>query len=418
MEKWMRNGYCVLFALLPWSFEYSFGSWKMSLPEEPLIAALGLGLGWIALKDPKRLGPAIGGSPFLLAGLAWIIWLAVSASLSSMPVVSWKYWVVEAAHWWVFAAGFSLFPAFWRQAFSFFSVSMAGLVVYALVHHSFYHFRADQSLLAPMPFFPDHTMYGAVVAMVVFQPVRFDKWPGPVFLFLMLTGLFFSFSQGAWLSVLVAAAAGLAIRFRAQWRILLPAACALALAGIFFRETICEKTRDFLSRDVSFRERLNRYACAFRMARDRPWTGFGPGTYQFQYLPYQRPDEMTRISMTVPLAARSPDTYGRGGGAHSEYLQALSEAGWPGLILFVLMGAVVFRTLARNYFRAKNNDYQLFILLLMLSLLTFYTHGLLNNILHDGRVAALVWGMAAAGGRQLALPTAYFKFPFSLLPEG
>ena len=54
----------------------------------------------------------------------------------------------------------------------------------------------------------------------------------------------------------------------------------------------------------------------------------------------------------------------------------------------------------------------------MLSLLTFYTHGLLNNILHDGRVAALVWGMAAAGGRQLALPTAYFKFPFSLLPEG
>jgi len=400
MEKWIRNGYCALFALLPWSLEYSFGSWKVSLPEEPLIAALGVCLGWIALKDPKRLGQEVGGSPFLLAGLAWIVWLAVSASLSSMRVVSWKYWVVETAHWWVFAAGFSLFPAFWRKAFFFFAVSMAGEVVYTLVHHSFYHFRADQSLLAPMPFFPDHTMYGAVVAMVVFQPVRFGRWPAPVFLLLMLTGLFFSFSQGAWLSVLVAAAGGFAIRFRAQWRAFLPAACVLALAGIFLRETICEKTRDFLSHDVSFRERLNRYACAFRMARDRPWTGFGPGTYQFQYLPYQHPEEMTRISIKAPLTGRSPDTYGRGGGAHSEYLQALSEAGWPGLILFVLVGAVVFRTLARNYFRAKNSDYQLFILLLMLSLLTFYTHGLLNNILHDGRIAALVWGMMAVGSRQ------------------
>ncbi len=38
----------------------------------------------------------------------------------------------------------------------------------------------------------------------------------------MLTGLFFSFSQGAWISVLIAAATGLAIHFRAQWRVLLP----------------------------------------------------------------------------------------------------------------------------------------------------------------------------------------------------
>ncbi len=105
---------------------------------------------------------------------------------------------------------------------------------------------------------------------------------------------------------------------------------------------------------------------------------------------------MTRNSLTEPAAGRSPDTYGRGGGAHSEYLR-LSEAGWPGLVLFLTLGAIVFRNLSRNYFRAKEPDYQLFILLLMLSLLTFFLHGLLNNILHDGRIAALVWGMMAAG---------------------
>lgn len=397
--KWLHRGYCALFALLPWSFEYSFGSWKMNLPEEPLTVILGLGLGWIALKNPERIRSAISGNLFLPMSLIWIAWLAVSAIRSSIPVVSWKYWVVEAGHWWVFALGLSVFPFFWRKTFLFFAVSMAGVVVYALAHHATYHFRADQSLLAPMPFFPDHTMYGAVIAMVVFLPARLERrskyWK--IYVFLLLIGLFFSFSQGAWMSVLLAGISGLVFFFRARWPLFVPLAFIAVLAGIFFREAAREKAQDFLSHDVSFRERLNRYACAFRMARDRPWTGFGPGTYQFQYMPYQHAEEMTRISITAQIAGRSPGTYGRGGGAHSEYLQALSESGWPGLVLFIALGVVAFRGLLHNYFQEKNNDYQLVILFFMLSLMTFFLHGLLNNILHDGRVAALVWGMMAVG---------------------
>ena len=401
MNKWIHKGYYALFALLPWSLECTFGSWKMHLPSEPLIALLGLGLVWTVLKEPERLRSALAGNQFLWASAAWIVWMAVCAGCSSMPVVSWKYWIVETGHWWVFAVGLSLFPAFWQRAFLLFVVSMAGVVVYTLVHHSLYHFRPDQSMLAPMPFFPDHTMYGAMIAMVIFKPAKlFRQYRcSPAFDLLLLTGLLFSFSEGAWGSLIGAGVVGLLFYFRKKWRLFLWVVLLFCLTAIFFRTTIIEKTTDIVSENVSLRERLNRYACAFRMAHDRPWTGFGPVTYQYQYLPYQRPEEMTRISVKEPVRERSPHTYGRGGGAHSEYMQALSEAGWPGLILFVVMAAAAFRGGTGQYFRSKNREYQIMVLLLMLALLTFFLHGLLNNLLHDGRIAALVWGMMAVGGR-------------------
>lgn len=392
MNKWIQGGYCALFALLPWSLECSLGSWRINLPSEPLIGLLGLGLGWVVLTNPERLRQAFSGNRFLLASAAWIGWMAVCATCSSMPLVSWKYWVVETGHWWVFAAGVALFPAVWQKAFPFFAVSTAGVVVYSLAHHAMYHFRADQAILAPMPFFPEHTMYGAVIAMVIFKPGRLFKPYRPWLLFdlLLLSGLFFSFSRGAWGSVIVAVAVGLFLHFREKRRLILAFGLLFCLTAVFFRAAIA----DFASKDVSLQERGNRYSCAFRMAQDRPWLGFGPGTYQFQYLPYQQPEEMTRISVTGAMTTRIP---GRGGGAHSEYLQALSETGLPGLLLFLIMVATAFRGVASRYARSNSPEDQIIMLLLILALLAYFLHGLINNLLHDGRVAALVWGMMAVG---------------------
>jgi hypothetical protein len=42
--------------------------------------------------------------------------------------------------------------------------------------------------------------------------------------------------------------------------------------------------------------------------------------------------------------------------------------------------------------------------LLALGLLTFFAHGAVNNFLHDGRMAALVWGSVAVLGARMAQP--------------
>ena len=390
----MRRGYLALFAVLPWSLECSFGTWKMNLPSEPLIAVLGIGLGWHVLKNPGVIRAIFSNNFLLKISAAWIGWLAISTCFSTMPLVSWKYWVVEAGHWWVFCVGISLFPKWWPQVFRGFIFSLAGVVIYTLIHHSFYHFRADQALLAPMPFFPENTLYAAVVAMVVTaaqfstKSVQFPNFKTAQVL-LLWVGLLFSFCRAAWFSGLLAGGLFLLICFRKKWRLFALAGVLLFIAGFLLRGQILDRMTKEIEKDVSTLERLNRYACAFRMAHDRPWMGFGPGTFQFQYLPYQRPEEMTRISMTEP----NPATYGRGGGAHSEYFQALAEGGWPGLGLWISLTVMVLGTGFNSFFREKTTEHQWFALALTLSLLTFFLHGFVNNMLHDGRVAALVWGM-------------------------
>jgi O-antigen ligase len=147
-----------------------------------------------------------------------------------------------------------------------------------------------------------------------------------------------------------------------------------------------------LEKDVSTLERLNRYSCAWRMAEQRPWTGFGPGTFQFQYLPFQRPEEMTRISISDPARDLHPDQLGRGGGAHSEYLQALAEGGWPALLWWLLLAGTSVFMGVKLYLSAQSKESQWFALAVTFSLLTFFIHAFFNNFLHDGRVAALVWG--------------------------
>lgn len=405
---WLARTYVLLFALLPWSVEISFGAWRLTVPAEPLTALAGVGL-FAHLVRQKSWPPA--GFAWLAA--AWIGWQAVAAAGSSMPVVSWKYWVVEAGQWWVFFAGLWFWPALWPRLIRVFTCSMAGVVVYTFAHHGIYHFRADQSLLAPMPFFDDHNIYAAVLAMLIWMAAALPAtgpsageepwrvvWRSPaLWILLFLAAIVLSTSRATGLSLFAAGMTGVALKYprRRYW---LGLAFFLAAgAGYGFREAIAAR----LAADVSVQERLNRYSCALRMAADRPWTGFGPGTFPFQYLPYQRPGETTRISIYAPLTHRGPDNYGRGGGAHSEYLQALAELGWPGLLLFLTL-ALGSTGIGIGRYRQTG---RVAWLLLALGLATFFLHGLANNFLHDARVAALVWGGAAMLWHPPDTPFAY-----------
>ena len=80
-----------------------------------------------------------------------------------------------------------------------------------------------------------------------------------------------------------------------------------------------------ISTDASNLERINRWQAAIRMYEDHPVLGFGPGTYQFEYAPYQMSQEKTAISTNA----------GDRGNAHSEYIGPLSEEGLPGMLLVI-----------------------------------------------------------------------------------
>ena len=394
----LAKGYILLFALLPWSVECSFGSWNLSLPCEPLIALLGIGLLWSIKTTAIK---SLAAKPLFAISFLWILWMAISVCFSSMKTVSVKYWLVEAGQWWVFGIGMALWPGLWQRVLPCFIFSMLGVAIYTIIHHGFFAFRADQALLAPMPFFPDHTMYAAVLAMLFFFVQIKDEGKGMLTQWLQrpgvrngmalffLSALLLSTCRAALLSLGITGAVFVLFYLYKKQRLLALAAAVLGACCFLF---IAEKFVDPVAKDVSVQERLNRWDCAQAMLATQPWTGYGPGTYPFQYQPFQQPEKMTRISLRTPLLIRGPETYGRGGSAHSEYWQAASEMGWPGLALWLALVSSVLCWGFRMAVRSTQKTTRYLALLSTLGLLTFFIHALANNFLHDARIAAMVWG--------------------------
>ena len=144
------------------------------------------------------------------------------------------------------------------------------------------------------------------------------------------------------------------------------------------------------------------------MFLDKPLLGFGPGTYQFQYLQYQRNEEMTQISIKKPLVAGratynwSPvrgftlpygasALYGNGGSAHSEYFLALSETGIFSLLIFIAFYLYSLYTAFKIFYKLNTLKVKVVVIFIILGLTTYFIHSFFNNFLDDCKIAFLFW---------------------------
>ena len=136
-----------------------------------------------------------------------------------------------------------------------------------------------------------------------------------------------------------------------------------------------------ITTDPSNMERFNRWSCALRMAEDKPFFGFGPGTFVFQYGAYQKSNELTIISTF----------FGELGDAHSEYFSALAEMGYPGMILWAAIFLYSVALGFKVYYSSKNRQIRNTALIALLALITYYVHAFLNNYSQYDKVAVPLW---------------------------
>lgn len=413
---------CALFAILPWSVEFSFGTWKMTLPSEPLILLQSILLLVYFGARPRvsifsiSFSESIGRWSIIWLGWSWfcVLWAA-------MPIVSFKYMVVETGHWWAFfCGGLLLGRDKLLQGLRWMIVSTVFLAIYALFQHAQWDFLPAQSNLSALPFFPDNTMFGAFLAVLLPFSIYFSiqkaglsgekvqtaphvYWLASALIF---SGLWFSYCRAAWLSVPIALLVGACAYFKIKGSIIASTLGLLVLVLLLTQPRLIQlaksETADGnapgvlsqwrsmanMTSDVSNKERLNRYSCAWRMAKVRPILGFGPGNYQFQYFPYQKAEEMTRLSIQSPIE-RSPATYGRGGSAHSEYFKNMAETGFPGLICWLILAISLVLVAARQAAAERG-----IFLAILISITGLLFHFGVNNFLHDGRIAAVFWTLA------------------------
>jgi O-antigen ligase len=267
------------------------------------------------------------------------------------------------------------------------------------------------------PFMDDHTVYGAVCSIVLTYSVilLLSKKSGISFFERLLAfyisgcaliGVIFSYSRAAWLSLVFVFIFFLLLKLKIKFKtLLLSLLLILSVASIYhdelyqhirFNKSASGKNLQTdiqsisnVKTDVSNVERLNRWEAGWRMFQDKPFFGFGPGTYMFKYSSYQRAHEMTIISTTQ----------GTMGGMHSEYFGPMVESGFIGLLSILFLFGIFIKTAMENYYKAFNRENKLLNLAILLSLLSYFFHGLMNNFLDQDKASVIFWalmGMSSA----------------------
>jgi O-antigen ligase len=83
------------------------------------------------------------------------------------------------------------------------------------------------------------------------------------------------------------------------------------------------------------------------------------------------------------------------GNAHSEYIGPLAEAGVLGMLTFLAVSIAIVATGWRVYLKLDRGPEKSMMLAVVLGLVTYLIHGLLNNFLDTDKASVPFWGFAA-----------------------
>lgn len=385
----------------------------ISLPAEPLLIGI-MVLFFAKMLYDGKYDKRISHHPIAIVIYCMFAWMLVTTITSEMPVVSLKF--ILSRLWFVV-------PAFFLCAILFkkpknihwfiwlYIAALCIVCVYTIIHHAQFGFDGDSAHWVMTPFYNDHTAYGAALAIYLILALTYVFLPGIKtsrrliiigVVALLSVALIFSNCRAAWLSVIAALAVLICVLLKIKFRWI--ATVVVVLVGLFlaFQNQIIDaleknnqdasgdlvenvQSITNISTDASNLERINRWQSAFRLFNERPVFGWGPGTYQFVYAPYQMSKEKTIISTNA----------GDGGNAHSEYFGPLAEQGIVGSILVLILVIVTVYHGMKAYKRCKNRQAKTLVLGATLAFISYFVHGLLNNFMDTDKLAVPVWSLAA-----------------------
>ena len=388
---------------------------ELSLPSETIMIMITV-LFFIRILYDFSIDKKLLKHPVSIALYIYFLWLIITTITSEIPMVSVKYLISRI--WFVIPCYFMVLHLIkdnYKKIVTFFTCHIVGVAIVVLIttiHHATRGFSDASAHWVMHPLYNDHTAYGAILAFMIPIAVGFFFLPENKkkhkILYLVLTGIllmgfYLSYSRAAWLSLVgaIGILIMLKLRIKLSWAIL-----GIALVGssfYFFSEDILYKmsrnsqdssgnfkeqiqSMSNITTDASNVERLNRWVSAEGMIRERPIVGWGPGTYQFVYAPFQKGKYKTIISTN----------FGDGGNAHSEYIGPWAETGIIGLLTILALISLILYYGITTYIRSNDRVVKLLVLSLTIGLITYFLHGFLNNFLDTDKLALPYWAAFAA----------------------
>jgi len=392
--------------------QYELGA-GISVPTEPLLFGVLL-MFILKLFYNNDFDKRIWTHPISIIVILSLVWMFITSLTSQIPLVSFKY--LLARLWFVipfYFLGIYLFRKTKniRLFIWLYTIPLIGVIFYTVYTHSTFGFEEEAGHWVMEPFYNDHTAYGAILALFLplFAGFSFSnvyskttRFFSMIILVILVVALYLSSCRAAWVSVVAAFLVFLVIIFNIRFKWIVVAIGSFLLFFFMFQDQIWDvlernkqgtsgnfiehvQSISNISTDNSNLERINRWQSAFRMFGERPVFGFGPGTYQFEYAPFQLSLEKTLISTNV----------GDRGNAHSEFIGPLSEEGLLGMLIMITFVTMIIVYGLRVYKNAKTPEIKLLSLTILLGLITYFLHGTLNNFLDTDKASVPVWAFIA-----------------------
>ncbi len=409
----VKNLYYLFFFLLPFSIEVELpNGFGTDLPSEPLMLLLtGITI-IIYIKSFRQISGRIMTHPISILLLVHLFWILFTTLFSTDQFISLKFFLAKI--WYL--CPFYFLPLIilrdtidYRRLFYFLIGGTLLAITYVLINHAGEGFSFASSNKVVRPIFRNHVNYAIMLLAVfpflisaLFRTKRHIIIKSGVLLF-FLVAIYLTYTRAAQLSLVLAIGIFFVIKYRLAKLSIGLGLILMILLTVFlctdnryldyapdYEKAIVHKKFDNLveattkMQDISTVERFYRWVAGFYMVGERPWTGFGPARFYFEYRPHTVTSYKTYVSDNPEKS-----------GIHNYYLMTTVEQGIPGLIILlaiiivtVLIGEQTVHRLSRK--EDKNLVYAAIVCFVLICIVI-----LINDLLEADKVGPFFFLSAA-----------------------
>jgi O-antigen ligase len=114
------------------------------------------------------------------------------------------------------------------------------------------------------------------------------------------------------------------------------------------------------------------------MSQDEPITGYGPHAFYYYYKPYTVTSFQTYVSRNNEHST-----------THNYFLYMLVEQGWPAMLLYAVLIALIFSKAQKIYHRFKDRFYRHATIGLAMTIAVGFINNFFSELIETHKVAAL-----------------------------
>lgn len=412
-QNWKAAYWLLLFSI-PVSIQLGLmnNALSTSIPDEPMVWMHFVLFFILAAAYPFKLPARFFIHPLAIIIWLQLLWLAIAVTNSQVPIPSIKFLVAKS---WYLVCYF-LFPLFVfrekkdiKTAFLMLLFPLLLTMFIITVRHaaSGYQFTAINYAIGK--WYYNHVEYSTILSMffpllLAYYPLTRGKgWCIRAFVVVLISffavAIFLTYARAALLAVVFAILVGIAIKARLVNMVMPAVYLLIAVVTIYlssnnrimqftpnFEQTYMHHNltdhivATFRGEDMSSMERIYRWIAAVRMSEEHPWTGFGPHAFVEHYKPYTIPAFRTYVSNNPERST-----------THNYLLLMLTEQGWPAMLLYALLIAMVFATAQRTYHRFKDRLYRNCTLGIAMMIAACFVNNFFSELIETHKIGALFY---------------------------